>query len=48
VDTTSGERRVLADDGTSDWADPRVSPDGTAVSVICERRSTPTEPPTSG
>jgi hypothetical protein len=44
VDTSSGERRVLADDGSSDWGDPRVSPDGSLVAVLCERRSTPSEP----
>jgi dipeptidyl aminopeptidase/acylaminoacyl peptidase len=35
---------VLLDDGTSDWGDPRVSPDGTQVAVLVERRSTPQEP----
>ena len=45
VDTATGERRVLADDGSSEWADPRVSPDGTRVAVVRETRSTPGEPP---
>jgi dipeptidyl aminopeptidase/acylaminoacyl peptidase len=45
IDTASGERRVLADDGSSDAADPRVSPDGRQVAVIVERRSTPSDPP---
>jgi dipeptidyl aminopeptidase/acylaminoacyl peptidase len=44
VDTASGERRVLADDGTSDFGDPPVSPDGSLVAAVCERRSTPQEP----
>jgi dipeptidyl aminopeptidase/acylaminoacyl peptidase len=45
IDTGSGERRVLADDGSSDAGDPRVSPDGRQVAVIVERRSTPSDPP---
>ena len=44
VDTATGERRVLADDGSSDHASPRISPDGTQVAYVVERRSTPTEP----
>jgi dipeptidyl aminopeptidase/acylaminoacyl peptidase len=45
IDTTTGERRVLADDGSSDHAAPQVSPDGTQVAFLVERRSTPAEPP---
>ena len=44
VDTSTGDRRVLIDDGTSDWGDPRVSPDGTQVAVVVERRSTSDQP----
>jgi dipeptidyl aminopeptidase/acylaminoacyl peptidase len=44
VDTTTGERRVLADDGSSEFGDPRVSPDGSQVAAVLERRSTPQEP----
>ena len=44
VDTATGERRVLLDDGTSDWISPRLSPDGTQVAVVVEQRSTPQEP----
>jgi dipeptidyl aminopeptidase/acylaminoacyl peptidase len=43
IDTATGERRVLADDGSSDHSSPRVSPDGTHVAYVVERRSTPTE-----
>lgn len=41
VDATSGEQRVLMDDGSTDWLDPRVSPDGQWVAVVAERWSTP-------
>ena len=44
IDTATGERRTLADDGTSDFGSPRVSPDGRWVSAIREVRGTPTEP----
>ncbi|TAL19062.1 MAG: S9 family peptidase [Frankiales bacterium] len=44
VDVASGEQRVLVDDGTTDWLDPRVSPDGRWVAAVAERRSTPDEP----
>ena len=44
VDTATGERRVLADDGESDWGEPRVSPDGSHVAAVLERRSTPDVP----
>jgi len=44
LDTTTGERRVLADDGSSDWDAPRISPDGTQLACLLERRSTPDEP----
>ena len=44
VDLATGERRVLLDDGSSDVGSPRVSPDGTQVAVVVERRSTPDEP----
>ena len=44
VDTATGERRVLLDDGSSEIAAPRVSPDGSLVAAVLERRSTPDEP----
>ena len=44
VDTTTGDRRVLVDDGTNDYGDPRVSPDGSQVACVLERRSTPDQP----
>jgi dipeptidyl aminopeptidase/acylaminoacyl peptidase len=44
IDTTTGDRRVLVDDGASDWGDPRVSPDGTQVAVVVERRGSPELP----
>jgi dipeptidyl aminopeptidase/acylaminoacyl peptidase len=44
IDTTTGERRVLRQDADLDHDDPRVSPDGTHVAVVVERRSTPEEP----
>ncbi|MBW3638286.1 MAG: prolyl oligopeptidase family serine peptidase [Actinobacteria bacterium] len=44
LDTSTGERRVLADDGSSDWDSPRISPDGTQLACLLERRSTPAEP----
>ena len=44
VDTATGERRVLLDDGSSEVADPRVSPDGTLVACVVEQRSTPQAP----
>ena len=44
LDTTTGERRTLLDDGVHDYGDPRVSPDGTYVACVVERRSTPEVP----
>ncbi len=44
IDTSTGERRSLADDGASEYGSPRVSPDGRWVAAVRERRSTPTEP----
>jgi dipeptidyl aminopeptidase/acylaminoacyl peptidase len=44
IDTGTAERRVLADDGSSDHASPRISPGGTHVAYVVERRSTPAEP----
>ncbi len=44
VDTTTGDRRTLVDDGSSEVTSPRVSPDGTRVAAVQETRSTPTEP----
>ena len=44
VDTATGERRTLADDGSSEFGGPRVSPDGRWVAAVRESRSTPVEP----
>ena len=44
VDVATGEQRILADDGTTDCEQPRLSPDGRTVAYVAERRSTPTEP----
>ena len=44
IDTATGQRRPLTDDGSSDdWA-PTLSPDGRWVAFVRETRSTPTEP----
>lgn len=43
VDTATGERRTLDDDGSSEVASPAVSPDGSLVAYVRETRSTPTE-----
>ncbi len=45
VDTATGERRTLFDDGSSEAGDPQVSPDGSQVAFVVERRSSPDEPP---
>jgi dipeptidyl aminopeptidase/acylaminoacyl peptidase len=44
VDVATGERRTLLDDGSSDVSEPVVSPDGAAVAVLVETRSTPDQP----
>jgi dipeptidyl aminopeptidase/acylaminoacyl peptidase len=44
IDTATGERRVLADDPDHEYAQPRVSPDGTRVAVGVYRRSTLDDP----
>jgi len=44
VDVATGERRTVADDGTSDADEPQLSPDGLTLAYVVERRSTPTEP----
>jgi len=44
LDTATGERRTLADDGSSEFGAPRVSPDGRWVAAVRETRSTPVEP----
>ncbi|MCW0212356.1 MAG: prolyl oligopeptidase family serine peptidase [Pseudonocardia sp.] len=41
IDVGSGERRVLLADDGHDYAGPRISPDGSAVAVLRERRSEP-------
>ena len=44
IDVASGTRRVLLDDPDHEYTDPAISPDGTAVAVVHERRSTPERP----
>ncbi|WP_433378895.1 alpha/beta fold hydrolase [Actinoplanes sp. CA-142083] len=44
IDVATGERRVLADDPDHEYAQPRVSPDGTRVVVVVYRRSTLEDP----
>jgi len=44
IDVATGERRVLADDPAFEFAAPKISPDGSTVAVVRERRSTPHEP----
>ena len=44
IDVATGERRALADDPDSDYAEPRISPDGTRVAVVGRRRSSPDDP----
>lgn len=46
IDTATGARRVLVDDGESSFGEPRISPDGTRVAFIRESRSTPAVAPT--
>ena len=45
IDTASGERRDLPEDGTSEDGAPKISPDGSRVAFVRESRSTPTDPP---
>jgi dipeptidyl aminopeptidase/acylaminoacyl peptidase len=44
IDIATGERRALADDPEHDYANPRVSPDGTLVAVEVRERCTPERP----
>ncbi len=44
IDTATGERRMLADEADHEYAAPQISPDGSMVAVIRERRSTPNDP----
>ena len=44
VDTATGERRTLHDDGANECSDPAVSRDGATVAFVLEQRSTPDEP----
>jgi dipeptidyl aminopeptidase/acylaminoacyl peptidase len=44
IDVATGARRELAGDADHDFADPRVSPDGTQVAFVAERRSTTDDP----
>ena len=44
IDVATGERRDLVGDAGHDYGYPRVSPDGTQVAFIAERRSTQEDP----
>ncbi|WP_026424061.1 S9 family peptidase [Actinokineospora inagensis] len=44
VDVATGTRRVLADDPDHEYDAPRVSPDGTQVAVVVQRRKNPEDP----
>jgi dipeptidyl aminopeptidase/acylaminoacyl peptidase len=45
VDVGTGERRRLLDDSGYHFSSPVISPDGTSVAALRERRTTPTDPP---
>ncbi len=45
IDTATGERRELPEDGTSEDSSPKISPDGRLVAFLRETRSSPTDPP---
>lgn len=40
IDTATGDRRVLVDDGESSFGSPQISPDGSRVAFVRESRST--------
>ena len=40
IDATTGERRALADDADHEYAEPRISPDGTQVAVSASTSNT--------
>lgn len=44
IDVATGERRTLAGDPAHEYETPRISPDGTNVAVVVQRRSTPDDP----
>jgi dipeptidyl aminopeptidase/acylaminoacyl peptidase len=44
IDVATGERRVLADETDFEYEDPRLSPDGSRVAVVVQRRATPQDP----
>ena len=44
IDTGTGERRVLAAGEGFDYAGPRISPDGSQVAVVVQRRTTAEDP----
>ncbi|WP_018683559.1 S9 family peptidase [Actinokineospora enzanensis] len=44
IDTATGARRVLADDPDYEYDAPRVSPDGTRVAFVVQRRKDPHDP----
>ncbi len=45
VDVATGDHRLLADDPSAEFDSPRLSPDGSRVVAVRERRSTPHQPP---
>ncbi len=45
VDTRTGGRRDLPDDGRSEDSSPKISPDGRQVAFVRETRSAPDQPP---
>jgi dipeptidyl aminopeptidase/acylaminoacyl peptidase len=44
IDVDTGQFRILLDTPDTEYAHPRISPDGRQVAVLTERRSTVTEP----
>jgi len=44
IDLADGQRRTLADDVDHEYESPRLSPDGTRVAVVVQRRSAPHDP----
>ncbi|GLW94141.1 S9 family peptidase [Actinokineospora globicatena] len=44
IDVATGARRVLADDRDHEYESPRVSPDGTRVALVVQRRKCPDDP----
>ncbi|MBM7775400.1 dipeptidyl aminopeptidase/acylaminoacyl peptidase [Actinokineospora baliensis] len=44
IDVATGARRVLADDPDHEYDTPRISPDGSRVAVVVQRRKNPDDP----